>query len=231
MEYKKDNLLILKQIKSHYGIKKDTDFAKFIGIPQSTLASWIKRNMFDYELIISKCNEIDANWLLTGKGEMLRNSKMNDTTNVFMQKTDNVMGVQQIPLYSLEAAAGIVQLFKDQYPTKDFISIPNLPKCDGALYVNGDSMYPLLKSGDIVMYKQIQDISNCIFIWGEMYLISFNSDGDDYSTVKYIQKSEKGDAYIKLVSQNSHHQPLDLPVKNLTALALVKASIRINAMN
>lgn len=231
MEYKKDNLLILKQIKSHYGIKKDTDFAKFIGIPQSTLASWIKRNMFDYELIISKCNEIDANWLLTGKGEMLRNSKMNDTPNVFMQKTDNVMSVQQIPLYSLEATAGIVQLFKDQYPTKDFISIPNLPKCDGALYVNGDSMYPLLKSGDIVMYKQIQDIANCIFIWGEIYLISFNSDGDDYSTVKYIQKSEKGDAYIKLVSQNSHHQPLDLPVKNLTALALVKASIRINAMN
>lgn len=231
MSLKIDNSLILKQIKSHYGIKKDAEFAKFLDIPPSTLSSWMNRNSFDYQLLISKCVEIDANWLLTGKGEMLRNSKMNDTPNVFMQKTDNVMGIQQIPLYSLEATAGIVQLFKSQYPTKDFISIPNLPKCDGALYVNGDSMYPLLKSGDIVMYKQIQDITNCIFIWGEIYLISFNSDGDDYSTVKYIQKSEKGDAYIKLVSQNSHHQPLDLPIKNLTALALVKASIRINAMN
>jgi phage repressor protein C with HTH and peptisase S24 domain len=139
--------------------------------------------------------------------------------------------IQQVPLYSLEATAGIAQLFRDNHPTKEFISIPNLPKCDGALYINGDSMYPLLKSGDIVMYKQINDIANCIFVWGEMYLISFHSDGDDYSTVKYIQKSEEGKDHIKLVSQNHNHQPIDIPRTSIRALALIKASIRINTMN
>ena len=42
----------------------------------------------------------------------------------------------------------------------DYISIPRLPKCDGAVYVTGDSMYPLLKSGDIVLYKEVSDIKN-----------------------------------------------------------------------
>lgn len=45
-----------------------------------------------------------------------------------------------------------------------------IPKCDGGLRIVGDSMYPLLKSGDIVFYKQVHDIMHSI-IWGEMYLI------------------------------------------------------------
>lgn len=58
--------------------------------------------------------------------------------------------------------ASIVPLFQnsDEIKPIDHISIPNLPKCDGAVYVAGDSMYPLLKSGDIVMYKEVIDIKN-----------------------------------------------------------------------
>ena len=52
-------------------------------------------------------------------------------------------------------------------------------------------MYPLLKSGDIVLYKQLNDI-NDIF-WGDMYLLSIDIDGEEYVTVKYIQKSERPD--------------------------------------
>lgn len=235
MENKKDNLLILKEIKLHLGIKKDVDFAKFLNIPQSTLASWIKRNSIDFELIIEKCPDIDANWLLTGKGSITKQNYSNslalEPSGTYATKADKNIGIQQIPLYSLEASAGIVKLFRDHQETKEFITIPNLPRCDGAIYINGDSMYPLLKSGDIVMYRQIQDISSCIFVWGEMYLISFQSDGDDYSTVKYLQKSELGADYIKLVSQNTHHQPIDILKASITALAIVKASVRINAMS
>ena len=64
-----------------------------------------------------------------------------------------------------------------------------IPKCDGGLRIVGDSMYPLLKSGDIVFYKQVHDIMHSI-IWGEMYLISFDIDGDEYVSVKYLQKSD-----------------------------------------
>ncbi|MNE83657.1 hypothetical protein D3C80_1804910 [compost metagenome] len=90
-------------------------------------------------------------------------------------------------------------------------------------------MYPLLKSGDIVLYKEINDIRNEIF-WGEMYLLSIDMSGEEYITVKYIQKSER-DGFVKLVSQNKHHQDKDVEMSKIKALALVKASIRINAMH
>ena len=60
-----------------------------------------------------------------------------------------------------------------------------IPKCDGGLRIVGDSMYPLLKSGDIVFYKQVHDIMHSI-IWGEMYLISFDIDGDEYVSVEHL---------------------------------------------
>jgi phage repressor protein C with HTH and peptisase S24 domain len=228
------------QLSDLYGYKNITDFAKNgLGYksPQKLLRLKDKSNSPSMEIILdisNKFENIDLNWLLNGTGTIEKavthvNSTLSEPNAVYKLKTDTLIQNQQIPLYSLEVAAGIVQLFRDQAPTKEYISIPNLPKCDGALYVNGDSMYPLLKSGDIVMYRQVQDLNNCIFVWGEMYLISFDVDGDNYSAVKYIQKSNKADC-IKLVSQNKHHDDLDIQKNSIRALALVKASIRINSM-
>jgi hypothetical protein len=69
-----DKTQIINSIKSYLGFKKDIDFADFLGINQSTLSSWHKRGSINYELIIEKCNNINANWLLTGKGEMLKDT-------------------------------------------------------------------------------------------------------------------------------------------------------------
>lgn len=152
--------------------------------------------------------------------------------NSFRLRTDRPLDNQSIPLYNLEATAGLVALFRDQNDIDpiDSIRIPNLPKCDGAVFVAGDSMYPLLKSGDIVMYKKVTDILNDIF-WGQMYLISLASNGDEYVMVKYIQKSPKGEDYVTLVSENRHHQDKDVLITKIRALALIKGSVRINTMS
>ncbi|WP_376777154.1 helix-turn-helix transcriptional regulator [Flavobacterium covae] len=162
--------------------------------------------------------------------EMLPN-EVNEEPTVFRLRTDKTIEIQEVPLYNLEATAGIVSLFADSSMAEviDTIKIPNLPKCDGALYVTGDSMYPLLKSGDIIMYKKINNIADNIF-WGEMYLLSIDNDGDELLTCKYIQKSDRGEEYVRLVSQNQHHQDKDIHISRINALALIKASVRINAM-
>jgi len=90
-------------------------------------------------------------------------------------------------------------------------------------------MYPLLKSGDIVAYKIVPNEMQYI-IFGEMYLLSIDMMGDEYLTVKYIQQSDKGKEWIKLVSYNTHHQPKDFPLSSVKAMDLVKFSIRINTM-
>ncbi len=226
-----DKSLILNEIKNHYGIEKDADFARFLEIKPQTLSSWYKRNTFDIELLYAKCEDIDGNFLLTGEGSVTK-KVVSEANGIYPLKTDTLINSQEIPLYNVEASAGIVGLFNshnDKVQPVDYISIPNLPKCDGALYVSGDSMYPLLKSGDIVMYKEINDIINNIF-WGEMYLVSIDVDGEEYVSIKWIQKSDKGEDYIRLVSENRHHQPKDIPLGKVRAMAFIKASIRINSM-
>ena len=177
-------------------------------------------------ILVQELN-VNPDWLDTGEGEMF-NAEPN-LTNAFRHRTDNSLPLQSVPLYSIEGTAGLVPLFNDRESTTpiNYIHIPNLPKCDGAIYVVGDSMYPLLKSGDIVLYKQLHDL-NDIF-WGDMYLLSIDVDGEEYITVKYIQKSER-EGCIKLVSQNPHHADKDVEIGRVRALALVKASIRMNSM-
>jgi len=176
-------------------------------------------------IIVQEFN-VNPEWLETGKGNMFNAEP--DLTS-FLHRTDCTLPLQSVPLYSIEGTAGLVPLFSEQTQTKpvNYIHIPNLPKCDGAIYIVGDSMYPLLKSGDIVLYKQLHDIAD--IFWGDMYLLSIDIDGEEYVTVKYIQKSDR-DGYVKLVSQNPHHADKEVEVSRIRAIALVKASIRMNSM-
>jgi len=176
-------------------------------------------------ILVQELN-VNPDWLDSGKGEMFNAAP--DLT-AYMHRTDNSLPLQSVPLFSVEGTAGLVPLFTDQRSAKpvNFIHIPNLPKCDGAIYIVGDSMYPLLKSGDIVLYKQLSDVRD--IFWGDMYLLSIDIDGEEYITVKYIQKSER-EGYVKLVSQNPHHADKEIAMERIRALALVKASIRMNSI-
>ena len=187
---------------------------------------------------------INIDWLLIGRGSMLKSEGVTlmgeQVPTVVDEKrpeiqilhhpkvVDKVITQQSIPVYNVEAAANLKTIFsnKDQNLLGE-ITMPDIPRCDGAIYVRGDSMYPLLKSGDIVGYKEIMDFNNVIF--GEMYIVSYDIEGDEYVCVKYVNHSDQ-QGYIKLVSYNPHHDPKDIPVNRITAMALVKFSIRMNTI-
>ena len=169
---------------------------------------------------------VNPDWVETGEGKMF-NAEPNLTA--FNLRTDRSLPLQSVPLYSIEGTAGLVPLFnqQQQFEPINYINIPNLPKCDGAIYVVGDSMYPLLKSGDIILYKQLNDVRDVF--WGDMYLLSIDIDGEEYITVKYVQKSEH-EGHIRLVSQNQHHADKEVEINRVRAVALVKASIRMHTI-
>ncbi|MFV8351599.1 S24 family peptidase [Flavobacterium sp. XS2P14] len=205
-----------------------------MGTSEANIRNYRKETMPKLEFVVKlrEIFEISFDYLLSDYVDQDK-SKVSEPSTIYKLKTDRSIKDQRVPLYDIEATAGMVELFRNKNgKTKpvDFISIPNLPKCDGAIYVTGDSMYPLLKSGDIVMYKELNNSIDNIF-FGEMYLLSINMDGEEFVTVKWIHKSDKGDTFIKIVSQNSHHQAKDVHLSNIKALALIKASIRINSMS
>lgn len=208
--------------------------ARAIAIKQPTLRDVISEKVkpsYDTIRQIVDCSSlnIDSEWLLTGRGEMVKTGTEPSLQVIHHPKTpDKIVESQEVTLYDVDAAANLQSLFvnKDQHILGK-IRIPNLPKCDGAVYVRGDSMYPLLKSGDIVIYKELHDFNNVIF--GEMYLVSMDIEGDEYLAVKYVNRSEV-EGCIKLVSYNPHHAPKDVELKYILAMALVKVSIRMNTM-
>jgi phage repressor protein C with HTH and peptisase S24 domain len=185
--------------------------------------------------ILSIIPDINIEWLLTGEGQMLKeqppvhSSIKPDDINRFPLKTDTSLHTVRIPLYNVEAIGGVVEVYDSIADTEPiaWLEIPNLPKCDGAIYMVGDSMYPLLKSGDIIIYKVLNDLQN--ILWGEMYLLSIAHNGDTFLTVKYVKQSETP-GYVKLISYNEHHQPKDFPFDAIRFAAHIKASVRINSM-
>ena len=218
----------VKLIRKELGMTQE-QLAQYLGIGKAALsmietgkAGLSNRNR---HILVQELN-VNPDWLESGEGEMF-NAEPDLTA--YMHRTDNSLPMQSVPLYSIEGTAGLVPLFTEKALAKplNYIHIPNLPKCDGAIYIVGDSMYPLLKSGDIVLYKQLHDLDD--IFWGDMYLLSIDLDGEEYVTVKYIQKSER-EGYVKLVSQNPHHADKDVEIARIRALALVKASIRMNSL-
>ena len=164
-------------------------------------------------------------FLLTGEGDLMDVQ----VTRMDHPKSVEKLGDAEVPLYDIDAAANLRTLMGDKTSNiLGMISIPNIPSCDGAVYVRGDSMYPLLKTGDIVAYKMVNDLQ--ALVDGEMYIVNLEIDGDEYLTVKYVHQSAKGDEWVKLESYNQHHGPMDVKVENIKAIALVKFSVRINTM-
>ncbi len=179
--------------------------------------------------------DVDYNWLLVGKGTPMSHLQSYHselaTGNVEIihnSKTPDAMKDRSVVLYDITAAANLRTLLANKHQfVMGRIQIPSIPVCDGALYISGDSMYPILKSGDIVGFKEMNSFSNVIY--GEMYLVSFDIDGDEYLAVKYVNRSEQ-EGCIKLVSYNPHHEPMDVPFASIQAMAIVKFSIRKNMM-
>lgn len=163
--------------------------------------------------------DISLDWLINGNEPMIKSETKIITPGAPLSNQD-------VPLYDLRATASVTAIFSGGAKTLETIHIPNLPKCDGAIYITGDSMFPLLKSGDIVLFKEGHDPD--FILWGEMYLVYLERDGEEYFAVKYLQRASK-DGYIRLVSYNEHHQPVEFPIDCLKKWALVKASIRINS--
>lgn len=221
------------QYAEYLGVSK-RDFYKAIGVSRGTLESKTGITEDVLAKFIAIYKNVDIEWLLTGRGSMLRkhsdDAAVPAVQAVFPLRSDHSVELQSVPLYEFDATAGLVALFSDKGANRpvNFLQIPDLPPCDGAVYVRGDSMYPLLKSGDIVLYKEIASFAGDI-LWGEMYLLSFTLDGEDYIAIKYIQRTED-DRFVRLVSYNPHYSPKDIPLDSIHALALIKASVRFNTM-
>lgn len=238
----------LKAYLQYKGISKNRFYTE-TGFSVGFLDSGRSLGADKVRIIINKFPDLSLEWLIMDEGEMIiephpqgvaydmrpnvshleePESPYYVPTRMYTPAAGTTDQSRRIPLYDFEAAVGLAPVFDGRTTPTGYLTIPELPRCDGAVKMRGDSMYPLLKAGDIVIYKQVHDCTN--IIWGEMYLVSFSYDDEEYTTVKYLNRIEEKPDFARLVSYNAHHAPIEIPLTAIRALAIVKASVRFNTM-
>ncbi|MCP2028730.1 phage repressor protein C with HTH and peptisase S24 domain [Flavobacterium sp. HSC-32F16] len=219
----------IKQYLDHKGVRVRA-FERVVGMSNGSFASQLKNNktigVDKLENILQQYPDINSEWLLRGHGEMLLYNSLNEERVVY-KKTEKAQS-RNIPVYDIETTQEIINLFGENNIQKplSFLNLPRISEYDGALYLINESMYPLLKTGDIVVYKRIHNPENNI-IWGEMYLIYVNNDNNDYFLNSYLKQSDR-EGYVQFISYNPDHQTVEFPISSIKALAMVKASLRFN---
>lgn len=200
------------------------DFYKKSGVTRGVLSQNNGISEDNLARFLAYFPEVNANWLVSGTGSMVKTSNKQEPEIIPFDKGGIKQDVSDIPLYNVSASAGLDKLFADGGELLGKISVPDMPRCDGAVHVIGDSMYPLLKSGDIIAYKTVNDLQSINY--GEIYILQLDNQGDISIVVKYIKHSDIGDDHIKLVSYNKEHDPKDIPLSWIQAIARVTFCIR-----
>lgn len=167
------------------------------------------------EKILRTFPEINAEWLLTGQGSMLKEQ------NNLPMAIPTYDPDEEIPLIPTEAMGGvasgeisILELDCERYV------IPMFKGADFLIPVKGSSMIPKYNSGDIVACKKVpmQDI---FFQWNKVYVLDTNQG----AIIKRVAKSEEKDC-IKIVSENPNYEPFDLHLSQIYSIAIVIGVVR-----
>ena len=213
-----DKSLILNKVKSYLNLKSDTELANFLGIKPQVLSNWRARNTFDTELIYTKCVDIDANWLLTGEGEMLKS----ENTSTETSKEESVKGIPLVNATAIGGYGNNVFSFEER-DVKDYYVIPKFKhkQVDFMIEVEGSSMYPKYNSGDVVACRIIKERN---FIqWNKTHVIATREQG---IIIKRIKPSDAPNSLL-MVSDNESYDPFNVPEEEIEGLAIVVGVIRL----
>jgi transcriptional regulator with XRE-family HTH domain len=210
----------LKQIRNELGLTQES-LGTHLGCTKNNISMKENGNCAiterDKSVLVQSFN-INIEFLETGHGPMF---------NPIPPGRTEYPSKGQVPLYDLRQADGLKSLLSS--PTVKpvgFITIPNLPECDGAVYFVGDGMYPILRSGDIALY---QIIDTSLIIWGDMYLVSVSQGGREHITVCYLDSSPNPRKAV-MRGAASDRSTTEVDIAKINAIALVKATIRMNTV-
>lgn len=132
---------MLLRLIAHYEQGNKANMAKRLGITPQAISTWLARETFDVELIYAKCEHVSAEWLLSGKGDMIKKEAL-------------LADCQPIPVYNAEASAGGGMLRLNGEFVSHYLQVPFARKGDIALTTVGNSMLPVICTGDLLVVRE-----------------------------------------------------------------------------
>ena len=223
----------IQRIADNEGIKI-TALEKIIGASKGVLSRAIS-NGTDIQTkwiqsIVENYPHYSADWLLTGRGSMLKT----DTTPLMgdqdshKEEDDRPVAIhtdnpkEGIPLIPINAMAGAMMGEQTvmEYECERYV-VPLFKGAEFLIPVKGSSMYPKYSSGDIVACKRIP-MTDIFFQWNKVYVLDTNQG----ALIKRIKKGSDAE-HILIVSDNKDYEPFELPIRCINNVAIVIGVIRL----
>lgn len=198
------------------------DFSDAIGVSNAYISS-IKRSIQPDKLAkIQECYpDLNIEWLVTGRGEMLNNSPVNTLVAQASVEPAQENLVRVIPI---AAHGGMLTNFDIDgiEGVKCETIISPIAGAELAISVTGSSMEPSYPNGSRVLIKGINH--NAYIAWGEVYVI----DTCNGTLLKELQPG-KTEEYIRCVSHNpdERYKPFEVPLSGVRKIYKVLACITL----
>ena len=185
-----------------------------IGVSPQAVNTWITRNTFDIDIIYAKCLNVSPDWLLTGKGNMLKEEEKGDVSAPIVSY-DPKMGQ---PYYDVDFLGGFSEVYNSQVSLPDRnIIVPGFDRANLWCNVTGHSMEPQISHGDIIALRPctINDIQ-----YGEMYAVVL----DTIRTIKILRRGSSP-KYIRYIPINPNFDEQEFEVSRIINVFEVIGSI------
>jgi len=205
-----------RQIREFLGLKQ-TEFAQKLGIPRTSSINYEKGTSIPSEVLNSLADKFNVNieWFLTGEGDMFRSQKPEKTEYsgqislttgrmpVYSQADlENNEKAFVIPLLNQKLSAGNGQELPQNDEATALIPVPShlakFGKNIAALTVEGDSMYPTLERGDVVV------CDSCGWSGEGIYALRMGGDG-------FVKRLTKAPGKLVIISDNPKYPPREEP--------------------
>lgn len=170
---------IIERLKIGLELSSDNALADTLGVSKTTLSNWKSRNSLDFPLVFSLCEHISLDWLLTGKGKILKSNAQEDEEAAPKISYNPQVGQ---PYYDVDFLAGFDEVFNSQVsiPACNVV-VPGFTRVSLWCNVTGHSMEPQINHGDMIALREctVRDIQ-----YGEVYAVVL----DTIRTIKIIRK-------------------------------------------
>lgn len=233
----------LKEYIDHKGVSIAA-FEKSIGMSNASFSKQLKNKgaigTDKLENILKTYTDISPTWLITGEGDMLKQTSLPDAlkstnqiistnkstekgTNTFAETPKRLPGA--IPLVSEQAVGGFVGM-DFSISEHDVLAYYVIPKfqflgVDFMIEVIGDSMIPKFYPGDIIACSIINHTR--YIEWNKCHLIATVDRG---LIVKRIMPCSDKE-YLTAVSDNKDYPPFDIPKDEITGMARIVGCIHL----
>lgn len=205
----------VKEVREKFCGGSNLEFANKLGRNPNTTSNWVRNGYSVGRGVASEIASVfgvDLNWLMTGDGQMLNGS------------APAVPAGSGVPYYDLDVTASITESFNDvREEVQYYINYPPLNDCDAAFPVFGESMIPDFYPGEVVMVREIRNVSS--MLWGEPYLIITNAACDNLRTIKNVYLSEDRSSFILRATNPRYAGDTVVAIDNVLKIFLVKGKL------